>query len=118
MRRNKRCQGHGRCLIMVNIVPPGPLEWALLAFLGSMAGLLNALYGIQRRRKTDWLVVSIAMLSAIFAAVTTFLILHSLLPVLLGVAFNNYGLVAFSAVVAHLGLKESIDLAMKIGGKK
>jgi len=102
----------------MNIEPPGTLDWLLLTMLGIMAGLINALRGMQVRRKTDWLLISIALLSALFAEITTFLILHSLLPVVFGVVINNYGLAAMSAMVAYIGMKQSILLALKIVARK
>lgn len=99
----------------MNIEPPGALEWSLLLIVGALAGAVNGLRGYAQRGKTERLIVgAVEGATALFVTITTFLILHSVLPVAFGVSIPPLGLVGLSGAVAHLGLRQSIRLALRL----
>lgn len=99
----------------MNIEPPAALDWLLLTLVGALAGAVNALRGYARRGKAERLIVgAVEGATALFVTITTFLILHSVLPVLFGVQIPALGLVGLSGAVAHIGLRQSIRLALRM----
>lgn len=97
---------------------PALLDWSLLIGLATWAGVLNALKCTSGcKRKTDWLLMLLAASTANFAAITTFLILSSLLPDLFGIHLKPAALAAASAIVAWLGFAETLKLAKSVAGR-
>lgn len=99
----------------MNIEPPGTLEWIALLLVGALAGAINTLRSYaQRGTKQALLVGAVEGATSLFVTVVSFLILHSLLPVILGVSLPALGLIGLSGAIAHLGLRQSIRLALRI----
>lgn len=102
----------------MNIEPPGTLEWSLLLIVGALAGAVNGLRGYAQRGKTERLIVgAVEGATALFVTITTFLILYSVLPVAFGVHIPALGLVGISGAVAHIGLRQSIRMALRIADR-
>lgn len=103
---------------MINIEPPGLLDWLLLVVMGCLAGAINGLKSYSERGKTERAIVgAVEGATALFVTVTTFLILHSLVPVVFNVQIPPLGLIGISGVTAHIGLRQTIKLAMRISEK-
>ena len=99
----------------MNIEPPGTLEWIALLIVGALAGAINTLRSYaQRGTKQALLLGAVEGATSLFVTVVSFLILHSLLPVILGVSLPALGLIGLSGAVAHIGLRQSIRLALRI----
>lgn len=99
----------------MNIEPPGTLEWIALLIVGALAGAINTLRSYaQRGTKQALLVGAVEGATSLFVTVVSFLILHSLLPVILGVSLPALGLIGLSGAIAHIGLRQSIRLALRI----
>lgn len=98
------------------IEPPAIQDWLLLLALGTLAGAISALRGYSNAAtRADKVVLGlIEGATALFVAITTFLLLYSLLPVLVGVRLSTFGLVAASALVAHFGLRETVLLIVRL----
>lgn len=102
----------------MNIEPPGTLEWIALLIVGALAGAINTLRSYaQRGTRQALLVGAVEGATALFVTVVSFLILHSLLPVILGVTFPALGLIGLSGAIAHIGLRQSIRLALRMADK-
>ncbi len=102
----------------MNIEPPGTLEWVTLLMVGALAGVVNGLRGYAKRGPAERLIVgAVEGATALFVTITTFLILYSVLPVAFGVSIPSLGLVGISGAVAHLGLRQTIRLALRIAEK-
>lgn len=102
----------------MNIEPPSVLHWLLLILVGAMAGAVNALRGYAQRGKAERLIVgAVEGATALFVTVTTFLILHSVLPVAFGVQIPPLGLIGLSGVVAHMGLRQTIRMVLRATDK-
>lgn len=102
----------------MDTIQPALLDWMLLVGLATWAGVLNAVkYTSGCKRKTDWLLMLLAASTANFAAITTFLILSSLLPDLFGIHLKPAALAAASAIVAWLGFAETVKLATSLAGR-
>ena len=102
----------------MNIEPPSVLHWLLLILVGALAGAVNALRGYAQRGKTERLIVgAVEGATALFVTVTTFLILHSVLPVAFGVQIPPLGLIGLSGVVAHMGLRQTIRMVLRATDK-
>lgn len=97
------------------IEPPGLTDWLLLLALGTLAGAISALRGYSSAKTmADRLVVGVMEgATTVFVTITTFLLLHSLLP-LLNIHVSTVGLVAAGAMVAHFGLRETVLLILRI----
>lgn len=103
----------------MQIEPPGLLDWLLLTLVGALAGSINALRGYASRGAKERLIVgAVEGATALFVTITTFLILHSVLPVAFGVTLPPLGLIGISGVVAHIGLRQSIRLALRVVDEK
>lgn len=99
----------------MNIEPPGTLEWIALLVVGALAGAINTLRSYaQRGTRQALLVGAVEGATSLFVTVVSFLILHSLLPVILGVSLPALGLIGLSGAIAHIGLRQSIRLALRI----
>lgn len=99
----------------MNIEPPGTLEWIALLIIGALAGAINTLRSYASRgTKQALLVGAVEGATALFVTVVSFLILHSLLPAILGVRLPALGLIGLSGAIAHIGLRQSIRLALRI----
>lgn len=99
----------------MNIQPPGTLEWIALLLVGALAGAINTLRSYASRgTKQTLLVGAVEGATALFVTVVSFLILHSLLPVILGVRLPALGLIGLSGAIAHIGLRQSIRLALRM----
>lgn len=99
----------------MNIDPPGTLEWIALLIVGALAGAINTLRSYaQRGTKQALLVGAVEGATSLFVTVVSFLILHSLLPVILGVRLPALGLIGLSGAIAHIGLRQSIRLALRM----
>lgn len=102
----------------MNIDPPSAMNWLLLILVGALAGAVNALRGYAQRGKTEHLIVgAVEGATALFVTVTTFLILHSVLPVAFGVQIPPLGLIGLSGVVAHMGLRQTIRMVLRATDK-
>lgn len=102
----------------MNIEPPSVLHWLLLILVGALAGAVNALRGYAQRGKAERLIVgAVEGATALFVTVTTFLILHSVLPVAFGVQIPPLGLIGLSGVVAHMGLRQTIRMVLRATDK-
>lgn len=102
----------------MNIEPPETWDWILLTLVGALAGAINALRGYAQRGKAERLIVgAVEGATALFVTITTFLILHSVLPVAFGVQIPALGLVGISGAVAHLGLRQSIRLVLRMADR-
>ncbi|OYW62742.1 MAG: hypothetical protein B7Z31_00280 [Rhodobacterales bacterium 12-65-15] len=99
---------------MMNIEPPGLWDWLLLIVVGALAGAINGLRSFSERGKTERLIVgAVEGATALFVTITTFLILHSVVPVMFNVVIPSIGLVGISGAVAHLGLRQTIRMVMR-----
>lgn len=99
----------------MNIDPPNTVEYIMLVVMGGFAGVVNALRSYAARgTKQALLVGAVEGASALFVTITSFLILHSLLPVILGVNLPALGLIGLSGAIAHIGLRQAIRLALRI----
>lgn len=99
----------------MNIQPPGTLEWIALMVVGALAGSINTLRSYaQRGTRQALLVGAVEGATALFVTIVSFLILHSLLPVLFGVRIPALGLIGIAGAIAHLGLRQSIRLALRM----
>jgi uncharacterized membrane-anchored protein len=99
----------------MNIDPPGTENWLLLLLVGLLAGAVNALRGYAMQSRAERLIVGILEgATALFVTIVTFLILHSVLPAVFGVTLPPLGLIGISGMVAHIGLRQSVRLAMQI----
>lgn len=99
----------------MNIEPPGTVEWIALLIVGALAGAINTLRSYAQRGTRQALMVgAVEGATALFVTVVSFLILHSLLPVILGVSLPALGLIGLSGAIAHIGLRQSIRLALRI----
>lgn len=99
----------------MQIEPPGEVEWAALLIVGALAGMVNALrsYAI-RGQKERLLVGAVEGATALFVTITSFLVLHSILPQVFGLSLHPLGLVGMSGVIAHIGLRQSIRWLMRV----
>lgn len=99
---------------MMNIEPPGLWDWLLLIVVGALAGTINGLRSFSERGKTERLIVgAVEGATALFVTITTFLILHSVVPAMFNVVIPSIGLVGISGAVAHLGLRQTIRMVMR-----
>lgn len=99
----------------MNIEPPGTLDWILLIVVGALAGAVNALRSYASKgTKQAVLIGAVEGATSLFVTVTSFLILHSLLPVILGVTIPALGLIGMSGAIAHIGLRQAIRFALRI----
>lgn len=99
----------------MNIEPPGTLEWILLIVVGALAGAVNALRSYASKgTKQAILIGAVEGATSLFVTVTSFLILHSLLPVILGVSLPALGLIGLSGAIAHIGLRQAIRFALRM----
>jgi hypothetical protein len=100
---------------MMNIEPPGIWDWLLLVGVGALAGSINGLRRYaQRGQKESILVGAIEGATALFVTITCFLILYSVLPLAFGINLSSLGLIGISGAVAHIGLRQSIRMALRI----
>lgn len=102
----------------MNIEPPGALDWLLLIAVGALAGAVNGLRSFAERGKAERFIVgAMEGATALFVTVTTFLIIHSVFPVVFGVSLPSLGLIGISGAVAHIGLRQTIRMVMRISEK-
>lgn len=100
---------------IINIEPPGTLEWIALLLVGALAGAINTLRSYaQRGTKQAMLVGAVEGTTSLFVTVVSFLILHSMLPVILGETIPALGLIGLSGAIAHIGLRQAIRLALRM----
>lgn len=99
----------------MNIQPPGTTEWIALLVVGALAGAVNALRSYaQRGTRQALLVGAVEGATALFVTVVSFLILHFLLPEILGVNLPALGLIGLSGAIAHIGLRQAIRFALRM----
>jgi hypothetical protein len=104
---------------MMNIEPPGVGDWILLVLIGALAGAVNGLRSFAERGKTEKLIVgAVEGATALFVTVTTFLILHSVVPVVFGVTIPTIGLIGISGATAHIGLRQTIRLILRVSERE
>jgi 4-amino-4-deoxy-L-arabinose transferase-like glycosyltransferase len=100
---------------MINIDPPNFLEWMLLLLVGALAGAVNALRRYATKGTPQALIVgAVEGATALFATIVTFLILHSFLPAMFGIQIPVLGMIGLSGAVAHIGLRQTIRLVLRI----
>lgn len=100
---------------MINIEPPNTWEWLLLLLVGALAGAVNALRSYAARGTPQALLVgAVEGATALFATIVTFLILHSFVPAMSGVQIPVLGEIGVSGAVAHIGLRQTIRLALRL----
>ena len=98
----------------MNIEPPGTTEWILLIAVGALAGMVNGLRSYAQRGKAERLIVgAVEGATALFVTVTSFLILHSVLPAAFGLHIPPLGLIGISGAVAHIGLRQTIRMVIR-----
>lgn len=103
---------------MMNIEPPGLWDWLLLVVVGALAGAINGLRSYSERGKTERLVVgAVEGATALFVTVTSFLILHSVIPALFQVSIPSIGLIGISGAIAHIGLRQTIRMVLRVTEK-
>lgn len=99
----------------MNIEPPGTAEYLVLIVVGSLAGAINALRSYAAKGTRQALLVgAVEGATALFVTITSFLILHSLIPVMFGVTVPALGLIGLSGAIAHIGLRQAIRLALRM----
>lgn len=100
---------------MINIEPPGVWEWIVLVVVGALAGAVNTLRSFAERGTTQAVIVgAVEGATALFVTVTTFLILHSFLPVLAGINVPSLGLIGLAGAIAHIGLRQTIRMVLRV----
>lgn len=98
----------------MNIDPPGTLEWIALLIVGALAGAINTLRSYASRgTKQALLVGAVEGATALFVTVVSFLTLYHLLPEFTGRNLPALGLIGVSGVIAHIGLRQSIKMAIR-----
>jgi hypothetical protein len=99
---------------MINVEPPGAGDWILLVLIGALAGAVNGLRTFAERGKTERAIVgAVEGATALFVTITTFLILHSVVPVVFGVNIPVIGLIGISGATAHIGLRQTIRMVLR-----
>lgn len=100
---------------MIPIEPPNSWEWMLLLLVGALAGAVNALRRYAAQGTTKALIVgAVEGMTALFVTIVAFLILHSVVPLLFGVQIPVIGIVGMSGAVAHIGLRQTIRIALRL----
>lgn len=100
---------------MIQIEPPNTWEWLLLLMVGALAGAVNALRTYARLGTPQAMIVgAVEGATALFATIVTFLILHSFVPAMFGMQIPVLGMIGLSGAVAHIGLRQSIRLALRM----
>lgn len=100
---------------MISIDPPNTWEWIMLLLVGALAGAVNALRTYAAKGTPQAMIVgSVEGATALFATIVTFLILHSFVPAIFGVQIPALGIIGLSGAVAHIGLRQTIRLALRI----
>ena len=99
----------------MNIEPPGLMEWSLLLLVGALAGATNALRSFSTRGMRQAMIVgAVEGTTALFVTITVFLILYSVLPIMAGIVIPPLGLIGISGAVAHIGLRQTIKMILRI----
>lgn len=99
---------------MIQIDPPNAWEWVLLLLVGALAGAVNALRGYAAKGTPQAMLVgAVEGATALFATLVMFLILHSFVPAMFGVQIPVLGAIGLSGAVAHIGLRQTIRLALR-----
>lgn len=100
---------------MINIDPPNTWEWILLLVVGALAGAVNAMRIYAAKGASQALIVGAAEgATAVFATLVVFLILHSFVPAMFGVQIPVLGAIGLSGAAAHIGLRQTIRLALRV----
>lgn len=100
---------------MINIEPPNAWEWMLLLLVGALAGAVNALRSYAKKGTPQAVLVgAVEAATALFATIVSFLILHSFVPAMFGVQIPTIGMIGLSGAVAHIGLRQTIRLVMRV----
>lgn len=100
---------------MMNIDPPNAWEWILLLLVGALAGGVNALRSYAQKGTPQALVVgAVEGATALFATIVSFLILHSFVPAMFGVQIPTLGMIGLSGAAAHIGLRQTIRLVLRV----
>lgn len=100
---------------MIQIEPPDTLEWLLLLVVGALAGAVNALRSYAAKGTPQALIVgAVEGATALFATLVAFLILHSFVPAMFGVQIPVMGEIGLSGAVAHIGLRQSIRMVLRL----
>lgn len=99
----------------MNIEPPGFTEYLMLIVIGGLAGVVNTLRSYASKGTGQALLIgALEGASALFVTVISFLILHFLLPAILGVSLPALGSIGLAGAIAHIGLRQSIRLALRM----
>ena len=99
----------------MQIDPPGALDWLLLLVVGALAGAVNALKSYSQRGPAQATILgAVEGATALFVTIVTFLVLHSVLPVVSGIQIPSLGAIGLSGMVAHLGLRNAIKLVRRL----
>lgn len=98
----------------MNIEPPGLWDWIALTLIASIGGAVSALRTYARESPATRLILGAAEgATVIFVTITSFMVLRSVLP-----HFNlqvpDLGLAGLSGWIAHLGLRNTIRLLLRI----
>lgn len=99
----------------MQIEPPNAWEWMLLLLVGALAGAVNALRGYASQGTRQALLVgAVEGATALFATLVVFLVLHSFVPAMFGMQMPVLGAIGLSGAVAHIGLRQTIRLVLRI----
>jgi hypothetical protein len=97
----------------MNIDEPRLWEWILLLCVGGLAAAVNALRSFAKPGTGNELIVgAIAGVTALFTTIASFLILYSVMPVMFGVSIPIPGTIGISGLIAYLGLRKAIRIAL------
>ena len=82
--------------------------------VGAMVGVINALKTPSNGRRQTIRVRCVAATTAIFVTVDSFLILHTLIPVIYGEHVPVRGLIGLAGAIAYIGLRQAILMFIRI----
>lgn len=98
----------------MNIEPPGLWDWIALTLIASIGGAVSALRTYARESRSTRVVLGAAEgATFIFVMITSFLILRTVLPNF-SLQVPDLGLAGVSGWIAHLGLRNTILILLRV----
>lgn len=107
--------------------PPDSTDWIVMFAVATMAALVGGLSRYQSSQKSSdkLLLFVIEALTVFFVTTVTYLVLHSLVPLLLltlaqfwpglaGAEIPSYGIAGMAGIVGHFGLHKTVATVAKI----
>ena len=107
--------------------PPDSADWMVMLAVATMAALVSGLnrYQSSRRSADKLLLFVVEALTVFFVTTVTYLVLHSLAPLLLltlaqfwpglaGAEIPSYGIAGMAGIVGHFGLHKTVAAVAKI----